>query len=200
MKYTLRRKRQGTKNRRVVTMLVALGAAVLLTIGTFSVLHTVQATGSDTSAAKEQILEQQEQEMATARAHPRPKSLSHANAPSPQAAPQRQAGIVGMHQGPFPASRFTVRNFWQGPVGSSWELVYSGARKNADGSLGPGALRVYTETPDTAGGFKIDAVGMFVAPGNQSALTITSYNGTILQLQTDAGKTLSFNLLTNQYN
>ncbi|HLG76856.1 MAG TPA: hypothetical protein VKX46_10600, partial [Ktedonobacteraceae bacterium] len=136
----------------------------------------------------------------TTLAHPRPKQPPSSQAPAAQSAPQRQAGIVAMHQGPFAASQFTVRNFWQGPVGPNWELVYSGARKNADGSVGPGALRVYTETPDATGGFKIDAVGTFVAPGNQSALLITSYNGTILQLRTDTGKTLSFNLLTNQYN
>jgi hypothetical protein len=117
---------------------------------------------------------------------------THPTPPPPQPAPQRQAGITDMHEGPFPASEFIVRNFWEGPVGSNWELVYSGALMSPTAqNPGPGALRIYTKT--------VDYIGTYVAPNNQSPLTITAVNGTLMQLRTDTGQTLTFNLQTNQY-
>ncbi len=68
------------------------------------------------------------------RAHLRPKPTPQT--PPPQAAPTLQAGIADMHQGPF-GSLFGVENFWQGPVGSKWELVYAGGKKSPEGKIGP---------------------------------------------------------------
>jgi hypothetical protein len=166
-------------------------AVVSLFIGAISFLHIANAANNNLPPDKQKILEWEQQDMATARAHPRPKP-AHPTPPPAQPAPQLQAGIVDMHQGPFPSSEFIVRNFWQGPVGSNWELVYAGARANpVNQNLGPGALRIYTKT--------VDYIGTYVAPNNESPLTITAVNGSLMQLRTDTGKTLTFNLQTNQY-
>lgn len=95
--------------------------------------------------------------------------------------------------------QFTVRNFWQGPVGSNWELVYAGAKVNPDSSAGPGALRLYTEVANADGGFDIHYLGTYVVPNSSGALTIIAVNGYIMQLHTDAGRQLTFNLQNNQY-
>lgn len=93
-----------------------------------------------------------------------------------------------------------MRNFWQGPVGSNWELVYAGSRtKNLMNMSGLGALKIFTETVTAIGGFDVEEVGTYIAPNNQSPLTITAVNGTLMQLRTDTGQTLTFNLQTKQY-
>ena len=105
-----------------------------------------------------------------------------------------------MNGGPFGGSLFAVNTYWQGPVDSNWELVYAGAKKNpADDSVGPGALKVYTEGVGSCGGFAIQPIGTFLAPKGAGMLTIVAVNGTLMQLRTDTGSTLVFNLQTNQY-
>lgn len=152
--------------------------------------------------AKAQAWQREQAEIAAARAHPRPKPASPQNAAPPhQPDPTPAAGIDNaMHQGPFPAMTFLVRNFWQGPVGPDWLLAYAGAtRVPADGSVQQGGLRLYREARDANGDLELQEIGAFPAPGAVGAVTITAAGGDVLQLRTDSGGVLSFDLRTRQY-
>jgi hypothetical protein len=119
--------------------------------------------------------------------------------PTAQPEPTRQAGISNVRQGPFSTSIFTVRNFWQGPVGNTWLLAYAGARTNPDGTLGQGGIMLYQEISNHAGGFTLQRVGMFLATRPCTALTITAAQGELLTLRSASGASLTFNLQTHQF-
>lgn len=147
-------------------------------------------------AAKARLYEEQQRALAQARLQPRPKRPAAGVPPAAQAPPRRQAGIVAMRQGPFPPSTFTVRDFWQGPVGSDWILVYAGAARDSPlGAPARGALRLYSETA----GLHLTEIGTFLAPTGTGPLTVTASNGVMLRLRTDDGATLWFNLETRQF-
>jgi hypothetical protein len=140
---------------------------------------------------------QQEIDDARAQARPKPRE-DQVRLPPPAAAPTPLTGIVQERQGPFPAIEFEVRDSWLGWVGSTYTMVYAGARRSP---LGPnedrhGALRVYTRAPGQAGD---NLVGVFDAPTGSDAVTVTSVEGTALQLRSDQGQTLTFDLQTHQY-
>jgi hypothetical protein len=177
---------------------LALATAGIVMFSALLAVHAAQASpeAPPLPAAKAQLQAREQQEMADARAHARPKVAGVR--PAAQAAPAREAGISEMHQGPFSGTVFAVRNFWQGPVGANWLLVYAGATRNADGSTAAGALRVYTEAPTPDGGFSIHLVGVFTA-ARGDALTISAANGTVLTLRSDMGATLTFNLATTSF-
>ena len=44
----------------------------------------------------------------------------------------------------FTGASFRVSNFWQGPVGGKWLLVWAGVPLGADGSYSTGGIRVYS--------------------------------------------------------
>lgn len=119
--------------------------------------------------------------------------------PMVQPAPMRHAGIVNMQQGPFLSSVFTVRNFWQGPVGHDWVLAYAGAKPNADGTTGQGGIVLYTETVNQFGGFDLHPLGTFLAASGCPALTITSIQGNLMKVRPAIGHQLTFNLQTHQF-
>jgi hypothetical protein len=135
-----------------------------------------------------------QQALAAARVHPRPKTAPAAR-PVPQPPPTRRAGIVEMRQGPFPATEFAVRNFWQGQVGASWLLVYAGAKRNSDGLADQAAVRVYDETPD----LHMTLVGTFPVNNGSRAVKIAGVNGNLVELQLDGESRAFFDLLTHQY-
>jgi hypothetical protein len=181
--------------------IVAVAAVVLGGGAALATQGPLPLPGPATSLppAKAQEWERLQQEMVAARAHLRPKPASQAPSHIPD--PQRHAGIDdAMHQGPFSATDFTVRNFWQGPVGPNWVLVYAGAKRESAGSAAAqGALRLYNEPTDANGDYHLVPIGTYLAPGTASALTITAVHADVLSLRTAAGSTLSFNLQTHQY-
>lgn len=181
----------------IVKRLVWIGvvALVVLSIGVGTVVAGSPVTAG-WSAAKAALYDQEQQALAQARANPRPKLPSARLAPAAQAAPRRQAGIIAMRQGPFPRPTFDVRDVWQGPVGSDWVLAYAGAVPDAPGaSPTRGAIRLYTESAD----LHLTLLGTFPAAEGTGPLTITAESGNLLQLRTDDGTTLSFDLQTRQY-
>ncbi len=201
MKNASEKKQLGIQSRKIVMVLLALVVVALLTVGTFGVLHTVQADGS-ALAAKAAYSIQQDSRMTTAQANHRPKPSRNDYTPLPQPQPTRVAGITDMKLGFFSGSEFSQSNAWSGIVRSKWEIVSAGTTVSQDGMVRPiaGAVRIYKQAFDTTGDSKIDYVGTFVAPGNQGTLTIIAVNGTTMQLRTATGQILSFDLLTNQYN
>ncbi|MGH2506882.1 MAG: hypothetical protein ACRDHZ_05645 [Ktedonobacteraceae bacterium] len=132
-----------------------------------------------------------------------PSSGAKTDNPNPalivQTAPIRQAGIMLMHQGPFLSSTFTVNNFWQGPVDDAWVLAYSGAKLTSHGEDTRGGMVLYTEKTNTQGGFNLYLLGTFLAPNGTTALTITAVNAHLLQLSSENGANLTFDLTTHQF-
>ena len=118
--------------------------------------------------------------------------------PTAQPVPTRQTEIVAMHQGPFLSSIFRVQNFYQGPVGSNWVLVYAGSKTNPNGSSGQGGVVLYTETINQQGGFDLHPQGTFLA-SDSTTLTTIAANGNLLTLRSTSGQVLTFDLLTHQY-
>ena len=186
-----------TQRRGNLHWLIASTVCVAAFICLIGVASAASGAGnSQGQAAKDQGLQQL---INAGKAHIAPKAGGHSQAQTVQSAPVRQAGITNMRQGPFPASVFTTRNFWQGPVGDDWVLAYAGAKTNQDGTVGPGGLTLYTETANTRGGFDLHLLGIFLVPNATTALTITAAPGTILQLSSESGAHLVFDLVTHQF-
>jgi hypothetical protein len=123
--------------------------------------------------------------------------------PTAEPAPTMQAGIDNeVIQGPFSPAEFRVQNVWQGPVESptQWLLVFAGAVGTPTGEDGPAAVRVSRVTATETGAY-VDAtfVGVFTAPTSSGPLTITMVSGTLMELRTEGGETLSFDLMTLQF-
>ena len=182
-------------------MVAMVAALAVIGVGTGLATQGPLLMGRPVTAwppAKAQELGRLQQKMDAARAHARPKPTPQA--PPHQPDPARQAGIANdMHQGPFSAAEFTVRNVWQGPVGTAWVLVYAGAAWDAAGGTVRGALRLYNEPVDAYGDYHLVSIGTYAAPTGAGALTVTAATGDVLALRTDGGSTLSFNLQTLQY-
>lgn len=176
--------------------LIASAVCIAAFICLIGVASAASGGNSQSQVTKDQSLQQL---INAGKAHVAPKAGIHHQVSTVRSAPERQAGITNMRQGPFPASVFTTRNFWQGPVGNDWVLAYAGAQTRSDGTIGPGGLMLYTETANTQGGFDLHLLGTFLAPGGTTALTITAVDGTTLQLSSESGAHLAFDLVTHQF-
>jgi len=107
----------------------------------------------------------------------------------------RTVGITeGMAQSPFPHSQFQVSNFYHGPAGGLWMLVYAGTALDASGAT-QGSLRVLSES-DTG---SITPIGAYDAPKPCTTLRITGYSGTILTLVTESGAKIAFDIAKLTY-
>lgn len=193
---TSRSQASRTQRRGNLRWLIASTVCVAAFICLVGVASAASGVNSPGQAAKNQSLQQL---INTGKAHIAPKAGIHHQAQTARLTPARQAGITNMRQGPFPASVFTTRNFWQGPVGNDWVLAYAGAKTRSDGTVGPGGLTLYTEMANTQGGFDLRPLGTFLAPNGTAALTITAVDGTILQLSSESGSHLAFDLVTHQF-
>lgn len=189
---------QWSLRRRSARVLLLSAAAVLaLLTGGVLVSQRVILAGDSSAkypAAKATYMARYQQAQATAQAKYPTASKATEIPSSPQPTPTFQTGIVDTHEGPFPACDLTVRNAWQGQVNGVWELVYSGVvySDKAMCTGGQGGLRIYNRV-STAN------LGTFLAPAGTSALTITAVNGVVMQLRSDSGQLLTFNLQTHQY-
>ena len=125
--------------------------------------------------------------------------------PSPQPDQPLQAGLEQDGQAPFSPMVFVVKDSWKGPVESptQWLLVFAGATRDVHaegGAAGPAALRVYRITTTSAGVLDTFVlIGNLLSPTTSGPLTITAVNGTVLDLQTEGGESLTFDLLTQQF-
>jgi hypothetical protein len=174
---------------------VAIVGIAVLGIGLGTTLAR-SASGGSGAAAKAQLDARQREALITAQANPRPKLVALAPPPATQPVPTRQAGIVAARQGPFPRASFDVRNVWQGPVGSTWLVVYAGAVPTSPGATASqGAVRVYQEGSD----LHLTLIGTYPAAAGVGPLTITGKAGTTLSLRSDSGATLSVDLTSDQF-
>jgi hypothetical protein len=79
-------------------------------------------------------------------------------------------------------------------------LVYAGAVKNSDGSVGEGALLVFSiETDAAATLLGVEPIGTFAAPSNADPLEIVSVDGDTLTLRTEAGDEFVFDAVTREF-
>ncbi len=180
----------------VAVGLLGSGAALLVTLtgtavgsaGPYSGAKLALITAEQNMLAKEQ-----------AKHHVKPSysaGLKAATAAG-QAAQQRSAGITNIHEGPFSAASFEVRDMYQGPVDGTWVLAYAGATSNpATAKITGGALSLYAE-PEIGG--PMTALGTFAAPAGTGPLTVTAASGGLLILRTSQGQQLTFSLVTHQY-
>lgn len=153
-------------------------------------------SGSGPAATKEQNIQKL---LDAGRAHMHQKGGQENHIPATQPAPTLHPGIVSMRQGPFPSSVFTVRDMWQGQVGSNWVLAYGGAKTNPDSTPGAGGIVLYAEKANAQGAFDLYPLGTFLAPNGTTTLTITAVNGNLLLLRSQSGTQLTFNLVTHQF-
>lgn len=182
-----------------------LAAGVILTlIGAFVFVEIILAYGTANPAAssssastpplppaKATILARSQQALATAQAAPRaPKTTTGI---SPTAAPTATltAGITDESQGPFSNSDFSIYDVYRGPVNGRWVVIYAGTSWINFPKDGLGALRVYT----IDGGF----TGTFDAPDGSGDLNITGVSGTMLQITSDKGTHLTFDMATDTW-
>ena len=184
---------------------LVMGTLALLITGVVTAVALAAASTPPTlPSSKAAALQQQQDDMAAARAHAAPKPLAASLQPRHSVA-ARQEGVVEMHQGPFPPFQFMVRNMWQGSAGpSGWLLVYAGAQRDDPTSAvgagaAHGALRLYSIPPDPGQGDEITPLGVFVDPNGGAGLTVLSRSGSTLQLRTDDGRTVSFDLGKDEF-
>jgi hypothetical protein len=52
---------------------------------------------------------------------------------------------------------------------------------------------------NSSGGFDIRSIGTYTAPDGARLLTVVAVNGDLMQLRTDTGSSLVFNLKTNTF-
>lgn len=187
---------QQQRMRSDIRWVLTISLCVVSFLCLIGIASAAQTGGGPFTTQKEQHL-QQVINASRAQAHPHAKT--GIQAPAAQPAPTYKAGIINMQQGPFSPSIFTVRNVWQGPIGSSWVLAYAGAKTNVNGSSGQGGIALYTETASTSGSSHLQSLGTFYAPAGTTALTITAEQGNLLQVRTDSGARLTFDLQAHQF-
>jgi hypothetical protein len=174
-------------------------AAIIANAGSSSQVEaSVPPVPQGIPAAKAAVLERERQAIIAAR------STSHGKPADPgrrtnMAGPAQfpSSGILNMHQGPFPATEFTVSNFWQGPVGANWLLVYAGAVRNPDGSVSA-AVRLYSERLSSDGGFDLSKLGTITLP-KSAVLTIENVTGNDLTLRAGDGSSAHFDLNAHRF-
>jgi hypothetical protein len=148
---------------------------------------------------KQHLLQTLDQQIARARTPTGPKNVTNPGVHPAQSAAMPQEGITQTHEGPFPPSFFLVQSLWQGPLGNSWMLAYAGAKPASDSSPQQGGILLYTAPKNAPMGSDLHLVGTFLAPGQVTSLSILSANGNLLQLRTDSGGLLTFDLQTHLY-
>ena len=182
-----------------------LAAGVLLAlVGVFALVEIILAHGvaspaasfSSTSTpplppAKATILARSQQALATAQAAPRaPKTTTGI---PPTAAPTATliTGITDEHQGPFSNSDFSIDDVYRGHVNGQWVIIYAGTAWINFPTKGGGALKIY----NLYGGFS----GLLDTPDSSDNLNITGVSGTTLQITSDKGTHLTFDMATDTW-
>src|SRR6185312_11132086 len=100
-------------------------------------------------------------------------------------------GITQEHEGPFSNSDFSIDDDYRGLVNGHWVVIYAGTAWINFPKVGNGALRVYT--------VDVGFTGVFDAPDGSSNLNITGVSGTALQLVSDTGTHLTFDMATDTF-
>jgi len=114
--------------------------------------------------------------------------------------PPLVAGLSELKQAPFSAAEFEVKNRWQGPVNSTtrWMMVWAGAKKNIETGrgVGPAAVRIFEFQTTSNGRYdgNLLELGIFIAPTSSGPLTVVSVNDVLVELRTEGGEDIQFNL------
>jgi hypothetical protein len=172
----------------------AAAAFVGLALSTAGVVAWADNQAQSAIPPDKAALAQREVSQASAQPHPDKKAGAAQAAAAAAAAPVTDAHTAGindeMHQGPFGSADFVVSNFYEGPVGGSWYLVYAGTTKS-----GQGGLRVMSETPAGV----ITLVGDYVLPKGMTSVRVTQFAGTVLTVQDVQGAMATFDLATKVF-
>ncbi len=108
------------------------------------------------------------------------------------------AGIFSS-SAPLPAMSFQSTNAWQGPIGSTWYVVFAGGARNPNsGSVTKGELFVTGSTlPNPS--IEPRYIGRYSPPGDTSPLTIQSVTNSIITCVNTQGTIYKFDLTTMSY-
>ncbi len=173
---------------------------VLALVGAFALIEIILAHGgvvgpaADSTPplppAKATIFARSQQAIATARAGTPAPKLPYAP-PAAQPTATLTTGIFQEQEGPFSNSDFSIHDEYQGPVDGHWVVIYAGTAWTNFPTTGVGALRVYT--------VGVRFVGVFDAPDGSGDLNITGVSGTTLQIVSDKGTHLTFDMATDTF-
>jgi hypothetical protein len=179
---------------------ILAAGAVLALVSAFAVVEIIHAQGGFSPAtgsvpplpsAKATVLARSQQALATAQAAPRAPKTTTGIPPTAAPTATLTAGITYEKQGPFSNSDFSIYDVYRGPVTGRWVVVYAGTSWINFPKDGLGALRVYT----IDGGF----TGTFDAPDGSGDLNITGVSGATLQITSDKGTQLTFDMATDTW-
>ena len=156
--------------------------------------------GADGQKLSPLQVDQEQQELAQSLPRaPKPAPLPPPPAISPSPLPPRVPGGIGRGIAPVPGAEFEAANGWDGmPIGGAWLQAWAGSKAPFEGHPSPAVL--LTTVPINPNlGEDVTIVGIFTAPCGGTQLTITSEQGTTLQLVGSDGTTVSFNLVTHAF-
>jgi hypothetical protein len=107
------------------------------------------------------------------------------------------SGIISRFNPPLPGQTAIFTNAWQDEVDDIWASAYAGAYTQ-NGEQG---LIYVLRWQSWEGGILTDPLpgGLFVSPVQGGALTITAYNGGVLNLETEDGQTLFFDVRSLEF-
>jgi hypothetical protein len=197
-----RMRKQRPDSRFPARLAVAGGIVALIVVVGVGAALAGQGPG-ELPPAKATAAAVERQALATAQANRQPKEgFGYTPVPTPESYPRPASGILNAHDGPASWTEFQQRNVWQGPVANSdrWLQVNAGILVNPDGSLGQAAVILQTMIPDPKdGNYQYTIVGTVTAPTHSGALKIIAENAGVLQLQTDGGETVYFDLQARSF-
>ena len=156
--------------------------------------------GADGQKLSPQQMLQEQQELAQglprASKSPPPQTyLPYTSSPLPPRVP----GGIGRGIAPVPGAEFEAANGWDGmPIGGAWLHAWAGSKAPFEGHPSPAVLLDTVPINPNVGNLPT-VVGLYVSPCGGTQLTITSEQGTTLQMVGSDGTTVSFNLVTHAF-
>lgn len=175
-------------------------AIVLALVGVFAAIEAIQAQGGFGPAvgstpplppAKATLLARSQQAIATARAKPSTPKSTNVMPPRAQPTATFTTGITYENQGPFSNSTFSIHDVYRGQVNGHWVVIYAGTAWTNFPNQGVGALRVYN--------LDVGYAGIFDTPDGSGDLQITGVSGTTLQVVSNKGTHLTFDMVTDTF-
>lgn len=174
---------------------------VLALVGAFALLGILRAQSASGPAAtgslpplppaKATILARSQQALATAQAGPQAPKYTNVAPGRAQPTATFTTGITDENQGPFSNSDFSIDDVYRGQVNGHWVVIYAGTAWTNFPTEGVGALRVYN--------LDVGYAGVFDTPDGSSDLKITAVSGTTLQIVSNKGTHLTFDMVTDTF-
>lgn len=178
----------------IVLALVGAFALVEIILAHGAASPTVSSTSTSTPPlppAKATLLARSQQAIATAQAAPQTPKPTNVTSSADVPTATLTAGITYEHQGPFSNSDFSIDDVYRGQVNGQWVIIYAGTAWINFPTKGVGALKIY----NLDGGFS----GVLDTTDGSDNLKIIGVSGTTLQITSDKGTHLTFDMATDTW-